>query len=322
MKSIGTDFTAMLGDRSTASTPVAVETLWVNITRRCNQSCLHCHVDASPQRTEQMDFATMEACLKALRSLDCCANLDITGGAPELHPDFEYLVAEARKMCKHVIVRHNLTVTMDGDPRSGKSKAHLPSFFAANGVELVASLPYCDKNNTDTVRGEGVFDKSIASLQHLNSYGYGQQGTGLKLDIMCNRDGAISPRDRLFLESSYRQELGNKYGITFNRLLAVTNMPINRHLRRLQQAGTLGEYTDGLVSTFEPGSASDLVCRYLVSVSYDGRLFDCDFNQMLDMPVDINEPMTIFNLDLRALLARRIRFGPHCFGCTAGGGST
>jgi len=204
----------------------------------------------------------------------------------------------------------------------GKTKAHLPSFFAANGVELVASLPYCDRNNTDAMRGEGVFDKSIESLQHLNACGYGQSGTGLKLDLMCNRDGAVLPQDRLGLESSFRQELGNKYGITFNRLLAVTNMPIKRHLRRLQQAGTLNEYADGLVSTFETGSTANLVCRYLISVSYDGRLFDCDFNQMLNMPIDVTEPMTIFNFDLPALLARRIRFGPHCFGCTAGGGST
>jgi len=322
MKVCRANFDAMLGERSPAYTPVTVETLWVSITRRCNQSCFHCHVDASPERTEQMDSHTIEACLRALRSLDCCANLDITGGAPELHPDFEYLVTQARAMGKHVVVRHNLTVTIDGDQHFGKTKAHLPSFFAHNCVELVASLPYYDRHNTDAVRGKGVFDKSIQSLQQLNACGYGQSRTGLKLDLMCNRDGAISPQDRLGLESSFRQELGNTYGITFNRLLAVTNMPINRHLRRLEQAGTLSEYTEALVSTFEPGAASNLVCRYLISVSYDGRLFDCDFNQMMDMPVELDEPMTIFNFDLGALLGRRIRFGAHCFGCTAGGGST
>ena len=318
----GADFDAMLGEHRLASRPVTVETLWVNITRRCNQSCLHCHVDASPGRSEHMDSHTIEACLKVLGSLDCCVNLDITGGAPELHPDFEYLVARGREMGKHVIVRHNLTVTIDGDRRFGTTKAHLPAFFASNRVELVASLPYYDEHSTDAVRGKGVFDKSIKALQYLNAWGYGQPGSGLEVNLMCNRDGALSLQDRLCLESSFRQELGGRYGIMFNRLLAVTNMPINRHLRRLEQAGTLSEYTDALVSSFEPGSASNLVCRYLISVSYDGRLFDCDFNQMLDIPIQVNEPMTIFNFDLRALLERRIRFGSHCFGCTAGGGST
>jgi len=283
---------------------------------------MHCHVDASPSRTEQMDLDTLERCLDLLKSCDTCKNLDISGGAPELHPHFEYLVNEACEMGKHVIVRHNLTVAMDCCSCGVKDGKGLLSFFAGKRVEVLASLPYCEKRFTDEIRGEGVFDKSIEVLKHLNYLGYGQASSGLILNLICNRDGAISAQDRALLESSFRHELYDKYGIIFNRLLAVTNMPINRYLLVLKRLGSFEKYMNGLVSSFDPASIPDLVCRYLVSVGYDGRLYDCDFNQMLGMTVDTRRPMTVFNFDLPALMERQIRLGPHCFGCTAGGGSS
>jgi radical SAM/Cys-rich protein len=316
------DFNATLKDYNLYLPPVNIETLWVNITHRCNQSCLHCHVNASPLNTEEMDLATINRCLEILESLDSCKNFDITGGAPELHPYFKYLVIKARGLGKHVIVRHNLTVTLDGDILRHEPKDYLPSFFSENQVEVLASLPYFTKDATDALRGEGVFDKSVKALRCLNDYGYGQPGTGLELNLVCNRDGPVSPQERMILESSFRQELRENYGIVFNRLFAVTNMPVNRYLLRLKQSKSFPEYMNRLLVSFDPASTTNLVCRYLVSVGYDGRLYDCDFNQMLGMQVQSTKTMTVFNFNLEALLKRRIRFGSHCFGCTAGGGSS
>ena len=315
------DFYAVLESQQLTVQPVRIEALWINITRRCNQVCLHCHVDASPERTEQMNLNTMDQCLKILGSLDSCKNLDITGGAPELHPHFEYLVVKARELGKHVIVRHNLTVTIDGDVHNNLEKTYLPSFFAANQVELLVSFPYYTRDVTDGIRGEGVFDKSIASLRRLNAYGYGQPNSGLKLNLVCNHDGPVSPQDRTLLESSFRQELKDNCGIVFTRLFAVTNMPINRYLHRLNQSNTLNEYMDRLVASFDPGAIPNLVCRYIVNVDYNGRLYDCDFNQMLGLSVQCAESMTVFNFNIDLLLKRQIRLGLHCFGCTSGGGS-
>jgi len=318
----GFDFQAVLEDQRLVVQPVSIETIWVNITRRCNQSCFHCHVYASPERTEQMDDVTMDQCLKILGSLDSCKNLDITGGAPELHPNFEHLVLRARELGKHVIVRHNLTVTIDGDIKNHRDKTYLPSFFSKNQIELLASLPHYTRDFTDCIRGEGVFDKSITSLRQLNAFGYGQQDTNLKLNLVCNIDGPVSHQDRTLLEASFKKELLDNYGIVFDRLFAVTNVPINRYFETLNQSDTLNAYMEGLIGSFDPGTISDLVCRYLISIGYSGYLYDCDFNQMLDLPVQSRELMTVFNFDLDLLLKRQIRLGPHCFGCTSGGGSS
>jgi radical SAM/Cys-rich protein len=318
----GYDFDTVLKNNRLTIKPVRVETLWLNITRRCNQSCLHCHVDASPLATEQMDPEVIENCLIVLKALDSIKNLDITGGAPELHPNFEYLVTEARQLGKHVIVRHNLTVTQDSNINGGKNCKHLPSFFADNFVELYASLPHYEEHITDSIRGKGVFDKSIKALKFLNAHGYGQPGSGLILTLVCNQDGSVSQKDRTLLESIFKQELLNKHGILFNRLFVVTNMPINRYLDQLNHSNTFTGYMDSLIASFDPASTNNLACRYLINVGYDGRLYDCDFNQMLNMPILTNDTMTVFNFDLPTLLERRIRFEPHCFGCTAGGGSS
>lgn len=299
-----------------------IETLWVNITRLCNQSCRHCHVGASPQRTEMMDRSTMDACLSVLASNSSIINLDITGGAPELHPDFKYFVAEARKLGKKVIVRHNLTVTLDGNPVTGEKMDYLPEFFAENEVEIIASLPHYRQEIADDQRGGGIFEKSLEGLKRLNKVGYGDEATGLVINLMHNADGPVSPADRERLEQEYRGELEGRYGLRFNRLYAVSNAPIGRQAGRLDSAGEYDEYCNRLVAAFSPDVLPKLVCRTLVSVGHDGRLYDCDFNQMLDLPVLTDIPMTIFNFDYRKLVNRKIRFGRHCYGCTAGGGGS
>jgi radical SAM/Cys-rich protein len=316
------NFATTLNNAGLVSSPVSIQTLWVNITRRCNQACAHCHVGASPDRTEQMTWVTIERCLEVISSLESCDNLDITGGAPELHPDFDYLVVEARKMKKRVTVRHNLTVTFDGDPRSGASKRYLPPFFAENQVTVLASLPHYTEQATDLIRGTGTFWKSIAAINQLNALGYGLPDTGLVLNLVYNRDGPVSAVERALLEAEFKKALFARYGLSFNSLLTVTNMPIGRFRSQLQEQAALEEYTRRLESSFSPEAASGLVCRYLVSVGYDGRLYDCDFNQMLGMEISSAAAASIYSFDYSALIKRKIRFGAHCFGCTAGGGSS
>ncbi len=319
-KMANNNFINTLDNNGLELSPVAIQTLWINITMRCNQACAHCHVEASPGRTEQMSRDTMEQCLKVISDLDSCKNLDITGGAPELHPDFEYLVMEAGKMGKQVTVRHNLTVTADGDPGSRGSKEYLPDFFAENNVKILASLPHYNARITDQVRGKDVFRESIKAIRRLNSLGYGHPDSGLVLNLVHNCDGPISPDEKDHLENQFRKILSSRYGLVFNSLLAVTNMPIGRFRSLLKKRDNLREYTHKLENSFSPESVKGLVCRYLISVGYDGSLYDCDFNQALGMKVSGNST-GIYNFDSSALLTRKIRFGNHCFGCTAGGGS-
>lgn len=301
--------------------PLTIRTLWVNITSRCNQACTHCHVGASPNRTEQMSREILEQCLKVLHKLPACEELDITGGAPELHPDFDYLVSEARKMGKQVTVRHNLTVTLDGDFISRADKEYLPDFFAKNEVKLLASLPHYDEKITDQTRGKGVFQKSVQAIQRLNSLGYGHFDSGLILNLVHNSDGPISTDERDQLEIKYKEILTEKYSLMFNSLLAVTNMPIGRFRSLLIERNALKEYTNTLKNNFNPGSVKELVCRHLISVGYDGSMYDCDFNQVLGLKVS-GHSTGIHNFDASELLSRKIKFGNHCFGCTAGGGSS
>jgi radical SAM/Cys-rich protein len=315
------DFQAVLKKLDLNLAPISIQTLWVNITRLCNQACTHCHVGASPERTEQMSKSTIDYCLKILKQYDQCRTLDITGGAPELNPNFDYFVVESRKLNKHIVVRHNLTVTFDGNPQTGEEKNYLPEFFAGNQVEILASLPHYTQDITDTVRGSGVFNKSIEGIRLLNAVGYGQEKTGLILNLVYNAGGPILTGERVELEGRFRNEL-LKFGLVFNKLYAVTNMPINRFYSKLKRSGTYDDYMTTLSAAFNPEAARKVVCRSLISVDYDGRIYDCDFNQMLGLQITEREPQTIYNIDLESLIARRILFGSHCFGCTAGGGSS
>ncbi|MGB8707448.1 MAG: arsenosugar biosynthesis radical SAM (seleno)protein ArsS [Dehalococcoidia bacterium] len=315
------DFHAVLAKHDLKLSPISIETLWVNVTRLCNQACRHCHVDASPRRTEQMERETVDRCLEILEQYKQIRNLDITGGAPELNKNYDYLVIEARKLNKHVVSRHNLTVIFDGNPENGERKEYLPGFFADHQVEILASLPHYASNLTDSVRGRGVFRKSIEGIRLLNAVGYGKGETGLILNLVYNSNGPVSPKQRAELEARYRDEL-LRYGLIFNKLYAVTNMPVNRFRAQLQRSGTYNEYIDSLVKNFDPEAARGVACRSLVSVSYDGRIYDCDFNQMLGMQITNSRPLTVFNFDFDALIERKIRFASHCFGCAAGGGGS
>ncbi len=315
------DFYDALAKHNLNLTPISIETLWVNITRRCNQACRHCHVDASPGRTEQMSRDVLDRCLALLKKYDQIKNLDITGGAPELNPNYDYLVSQARRLDKHVVSRHNLTVIFDGNPGGDEKMKYLPEFFAANQVEILASLPHYESRYTDSVRGAGVFKKSIEGIRLLNEAGYGRPGTGLILNLVHNADGPVSPKRHAEFETEFKRGL-MPYGITFNKLFVVTNMPINRYLLQLEHSGTYYDYMNNLVENFDSEAAKEVACRTLISVDYDGRIYDCDFNQMLGLQIEDSKAVTVFDFDYDALIGRRIRFGPHCFGCTAGGGSS
>ena len=303
--------------------PLAVETLQVNITRLCNQTCRHCHVDASPARTEAMSAQGIAKCLEILERHPAIRTLDITGGAPELHPQFEDFVERAVGLEKRVIVRHNLTVQLDPHPKTGASMEHLPEFFARHRVELISSLPYYQQFFTDAQRGKGVFGKSVEAMRRLNAVGYGVEGTGLALNLVYNPVGPYLPAAQGALEADYKRELKSRFGLVFNRLYTITNMPINRFRLHLEKSGQLEPYMDKLLAAFNPAAAEGVMCRTLISVGHDGRLYDCDFNQMLELGASCaGRPLTIFDFDFDTVLRRQIRFGEHCLGCTAGGGSS
>jgi len=302
--------------------PQSIDTLQMNITLKCNQACLHCHVDSSPKRTEQMNKETIDKCLEILKNHPQIKNLDITGGAPELNPNFDYLVVEAKKIGKHVLVRHNLTVTIDGDPVTKESKMYLPDFYASHGIEVISSLPYYQEYFTDKQRGKGVFQKSIQSMKLLNASGYGDKSGELILDLVYNPVGAFLPASQATLEKDYKEELWNKFGLKFNNLYTITNLPIHRFREQLERLGAYDEYMEKLINAFNPAAALGIMCRSLLSISYDGKIFDCDFNQMLDMQIFVDKPVTVFDFDYNKLINRNIIFGTHCFGCTAGSGSS
>ncbi len=292
-----------------------VDTLQVNVGKLCNQACKHCHVDASPSRTEIMTRETAEAVIDAVRRFGIPI-LDITGGAPELNPSFRYLVREARAAGARVIVRHNLTVMFE------TGEEDLPEFFREHAVEVVSSLPYFLEEQTDAQRGHGVFQKSIIALRRLNALGYGVDGTGLVLDLVYNPVGAFLPPAQAAIEADFKRELLLRHQITFNRLYTITNMPIKRFLDYLRHSGNEDRYMRKLVEAFNPSTVDGLMCRNLVSVDWTGRLYDCDFNQMLELGVAAELPETIADFDPERFARRRIMTGPHCFGCTAGAGSS
>jgi radical SAM/Cys-rich protein len=290
-------------------------TLQVNVGKRCNQACHHCHVDASPIRTEVMPDDVMEACLDALARTPELATLDITGGAPELHPRFREMVTRARALGRQVMVRHNLTI------QSEPGFEGLAAFFAGQAVQVVCSLPHYTEDATDRQRGRGVFARSIEGLRALNALGYGRD-SGLVLDLVSNPVGAFLPPAQKDLERDTREWLLAHHGVVFNALFTITNMPIARFEAWLRRAGTYEAYMSRLESAFNPATVPGLMCRSLVSVGYDGRLHDCDFNQMLEMGLDEGQPSTILDFDLARLSGRRVRTADHCFGCTAGAGSS
>lgn len=290
-------------------------TLQVNVGKVCNQACKHCHVDAGPNRTESMNRETVEQVIAAVRRFRI-ATVDITGGAPELNPHFDYLASQSRAAGAQVMVRHNLTVQFV------EGKAHLPEFFRAHQVEVVASLPYFLAQQTDAQRGMGVFDKSVTALRRLNETGYGMADSGLLLNLVYNPVGAFLPPNQASIESDFKRELLTRYGVAFNRLYTITNMPISRFLDYLRRSGNYERYMQKLVTAFNPATVEGLMCRTLISVSWDGRLYDCDFNQMIDLPLVGGLPQRIEAFDLTALIGRRINTANHCYGCTAGAGSS
>ncbi|TGJ98307.1 radical SAM/Cys-rich domain protein [Leptospira langatensis] len=295
--------------------PTGIDILQVNVGKLCNQSCKHCHVDAAPDRKEVMSKETMQECLVALASPNI-TTLDITGGAPEMNPNFKWFVEEASKLGKKILVRCNLTIVLAGEKYRG-----LPEFFAKHRVEVISSLPYFQKRRTDAQRGEGVFDRSVQALQKLNEIGYGIPGSGLILNLVYNPGGAFLPGGQSTLESDFKRELKQHFGVEFNSLFALTNMPISRFLEFLLESGNLDSYLEKLVTTFNPSAAAGVMCRNTLSVGWDGSLYDCDFNQMLDMQLE-GEVTKISDFNQASLDARAIRLEQHCYGCTAGAGSS
>ncbi len=291
-----------------------VDTLQINVGKLCNQACKHCHVDASPKRKEIMSRETIDAVLRALREFRIPV-LDITGGAPELNPSFRYLVEEARKVNTRILVRHNLTVMFED------GQSDLPEFFARNEVEVICSLPYFLQQETDAQRGSGVFDKSIEGLRRLNYVGFGIDDS-LVLNLVYNPVGAYLPPPQGSIEADFKRELKTRYDISFNNLFTITNMPIARFLDWLRRSRNEDAYMNKLVNAFNPSTLSGLMCRNLISVDWTGRLYDCDFNQMLDLPVASGLPQTIFDFDIEKLANRPVVTANHCFGCTAGSGSS
>lgn len=287
-----------------------VEVLQVNVGKLCNQTCAHCHVDAGPDRREIMTRQTAELCLEALRS-SAIRTIDITGGAPELNPNFRWLVEQARAMGRHVTDRCNLSVLLL------PSQTDLPVFLAEHQVEVIASLPYYLEEATDAQRGGGVFQKSVEALRRLNALGYGHPDSALKLNLVYNPVGAYLPPSQAAIEADFRRELKRRYGIVFHSLYTITNMPISRFLEFLLRSGNYDRYMERLVNSFNPRAAAGVMCRTLISVGWDGKLYDCDFNQMLELPIG-----HIREFDKALLERREIVIDQHCYGCTAGAGSS
>jgi len=302
--------------------PSNIETMQINLTKLCNQACVHCHVDSSPRRREFLTDDALEACLQVLENHSEMVNIDLTGGAPELHPRFCEFVTRARKLNKHVMIRHNLTVTLDPHPMTQEDMTYLPEFFKKSKVEIISSLPCYTEEMTNRQRGDGVFEKSISSLKLLNEQGFGVESSELKLNLVYNPVGTHLPPEQVALEEEYKKQLSQHFDIKFNKLFVVTNMPIHRFKVQLVREKKLEEYMELLVNSFNPHAANGVMCRSMISVDYQGNLYDCDFNQMFDMKIGAAEPMTVFNFDRDRLLSRKIRFADHCFGCTAGAGSS
>lgn len=305
-------FETCIQDEAVKETLDSLEVLQINVGRLCNLACKHCHVEAGPRRTEIMSRKVMEDCITVCRSWGF-TTVDITGGAPEMNPDFEWFVEEISKVCGHVIVRSNLVILLE------EKYAHLPQFYADHKVEIVASLPYYRAKETDRQRGEGTFDGVIQMLQKLNALGYGRDPE-LVLNLVYNPNGAFFPPEQSAMEAEYKQRLMNDYGIVFDHLFTITNNPTGRFAAFLKRSGNLEGYLQKLYGAFNAATLPTMMCRNQLSVGWDGRLYDCDFNQAAQLPVLSGE--TISDLTDKAYEKRRICFGKHCYGCTAGQGSS
>ena len=295
--------------------PTGITVLQLNVGKLCNQICRHCHVDAGPDRTETMSRETAEQCIAALAQTNI-PTVDLTGGAPELNPQFRWLVEQAHLLGRHVMNRCNLSVLLL------PSQADLAEFLAAHRVEIIASLPYYRASQTDAQRGDGIFEKSIEGLRLLNCLGYGQPDSGLLLNLVYNPVGAFLPPKQEAIEAQFRKELRSRHQVEFNRLYTLTNMPVSRFLEFLVASGNYEGYMERLANAFNPSAAAGVMCRYTLSVGWDGTLYDCDFNQMLEMPVNASAPTHIRDFHLPRLNQRHIITGNHCYGCTAGSGSS
>lgn len=295
----------------------SVQTLQVNLGKKCNQACLHCHVEAGPNRTEIMNDATVERVLALMASSSALRCLDLTGGAPELHPRFRDLVQGARRLDLNVIDRCNLTVLFE------PGQEDTAPFLAAHQVEVVASLPCYSRKNVDEQRGKGTFEKSIRALQLLNELGYGQENGLLRLNLVYNPVGSHLPPAQASLEEDYKKFLAADFGIAFNSLFTITNMPIKRFAHQLIRDQGWDAYMNLLCNNFNPSTLPELMCTEQVSVGYDGKLFDCDFNQMLEVSVNGSTGTNVWEIQsLEDLHRRPVEVGGHCFGCTAGEGSS
>ncbi len=308
------------GERMTAAglfplRATGITVLQINVGKLCNQTCSHCHVDAGPDRRESMSRETADLCLEALARTDI-PSVDITGGAPELSPVFRPLVEGAAALRRHVMDRCNLTVLLL------PSQEDLGEFLAHHRVEVIASLPYHRAAQTDAQRGEGVFERSLTAIRRLNALGYGQPGSGLLLNLVTNPVGAFLPPRQEALEAQFKRELEQRHGILFNRLYTITNMPISRFLEFLLRTGNYEGYMERLANAFNPAAAAGVMCRYVLSVGWDGTLYDCDFNQMLELATGFGAPAHIRDFDPEKLRDRRIVTNNHCYGCTAGSGSS
>lgn len=296
--------------------PTGIQTFQINVGKMCNQVCRHCHVDAGPDRKEIMTQETMQTCLDVLDNNPQLTTVDLTGGAPEMNPHFRWFVTELSARQRHIIVRCNLTII-----RANKKYYDLPAFYKTLGVEVVSSLPFYTQDRTDRQRGNGVFEDSIKALQMLNEVGYGLPGTGLQLNLVYNPAGAFLPPSQQSLAREYKEALLREFGIQFNELFAITNLPVARYLEYLLQTGNYERYMGKLMDAYNPSAAAGVMCRNTISIGWDGYLYDCDFNQMLDLKVACpGQHISAFNLT--ELQDREIILGQHCYGCTAGAGSS
>jgi radical SAM/Cys-rich protein len=296
--------------------PKKLEILQINLGYMCNQVCGHCHVDAGPDRKEIMTKETMEQCLDVIKKTTA-HTLDLTGGAPEMNPNFRWFVEEASKAgITDFIVRSNLTII-----RANKKYYDLPEFFKKHSVHVVSSMPHWTRGKTDKQRGDGVFDKSVKALQELNGIGYGLEGSGLKLDLVYNPSGAFLPGDQQALENDFKKALKADFDIDFHQLFAITNLPISRFLDYLIASDNYEDYMHSLLDAYNPDAVKSVMCTNTISISWEGWLYDCDFNQMLNLKV-ANKIKHISDYDEEALQDRDIMINQHCYGCTAGSGSS
>ena len=296
--------------------PTGIDVFQVNVGKMCNQVCKHCHVDAGPDRKEIMTRETMQQIVDAIKRSDA-TTVDLTGGAPEMNPEFRWFVEQLSGLGKQIIVRCNLTIIV------ANPKYHdLPEFYKRHKINVVSSLPSFTAKRTDAQRGNGVFEQSIRALRMLNTVGYGKEGSGLKLDLVYNPAGAYLPDDQEVLQSEFKSKLASEYGIVFNDLFAITNLPVSRFLDYLIRTENYEEYMNELVNAFNPMAAEGVMCRSMISISWDGYIYDCDFNQMLELKLTNGVPDHIKDFDAEKIKNREIIINQHCFGCTAGAGSS